>query len=53
MNTITLERVKYMPRELSSGILYISDEYAVAGHLCACGCGNKVITPLGTAEWAF
>ncbi|WP_408735329.1 DUF6527 family protein [Acidiphilium sp. JA12-A1] len=25
----------------------------MAGHLCACGCGNKVITPLGPAEWAF
>lgn len=53
MNTIVLERVKYMPRELSPCILYVSDEYAVAGHLCACGCGNKVITPLGPAEWTF
>lgn len=53
MNTIALERVKYMPRELSPGTLYVSIDYAVAGHLCACGCGNKVITPLGPAEWSF
>lgn len=53
MNTIALQRVKYMPRELSPGILYVSDEYAVAGHLCVCGCGNKVVTPLGPAEWSF
>jgi hypothetical protein len=53
VNTIALQRVKYLPRELSSGILYVSDEYAVAGHLCACGCGAKVITPLGPAEWIF
>jgi hypothetical protein len=53
VNAIALQRVKYMPRELSPGILYVSEEYAVAGHQCACGCGNKVITPLGPAEWTF
>lgn len=53
MNKIALERVKYLPRELLPGVLYVSQEYAVAGHLCACGCGNKVVTPLGPAEWAF
>src|SRR4051794_17196024 len=42
-----------MPRELSQGVLYVSSEYAVAGHLCACGCGTKVITPLGLAEWTY
>lgn len=53
MNTLSLQRVKYIPRDLSPGILYVSNEYAVAGHLCACGCGEKVITPLGPAEWTF
>jgi hypothetical protein len=53
VNRITLQRVRYLPRELAPGILYVSEEFAVAGHLCACGCGNKVITPLGPAEWTF
>jgi Family of unknown function (DUF6527) len=53
VNTIVLTRVKYMPRELSPGVLYVSIEYAIVGHLCACGCGNKVIIPLGPAEWTF
>jgi hypothetical protein len=53
MNSIGLERVKYIPKELSSGVLYVSDEYAVAAHLCACGCGSKVSVPLGPAEWTF
>jgi hypothetical protein len=53
VNSFVLQHVKYMPRELAPGILYVSQEYAVAGHLCACGCGNKVITPLGPAEWSF
>jgi len=53
VNTMRLERVQYMPKELSAGILYVSEKYAVAGHLCACGCGNKVIVPLGPTEWSF
>lgn len=53
MSMLLLRRVEYIPRELAPGILYVSEEYAVAGHLCACGCGNKVITPLGPAEWIF
>jgi hypothetical protein len=53
VNTIKLERVQYMPKQLAPGILYVSEKYAVAGHLCACGCGNKVVTPLGPAEWSF
>lgn len=53
MQTIQLLKVKYLPTQLDSNILYISEEYGVAGHLCACGCGNKVITPLGPTEWTF
>jgi Family of unknown function (DUF6527) len=53
VNRITLEHVQYLPRARAPGILYVSEEFAVAGHLCACGCGNKVITPLGPAEWTF
>jgi hypothetical protein len=53
MNTIALQCVKFVPRSLSQGTLYVSEEYAVAVHLCACGCGNKVTTPLGPTEWHF
>ncbi|MGE0626728.1 MAG: DUF6527 family protein [Hyphomicrobiaceae bacterium] len=53
MKSIALKHVIHLPRQLEPGILYVSQEYAVAGHLCACGCGNKVITPLGPAEWSF
>jgi hypothetical protein len=48
-----LKRVQYMPKELDPGLLYVSEQYEVAGHLCACGCGNKVMTPLGATEWSF
>jgi hypothetical protein len=53
VKTIALERVTYLPREFAPDTLYVSEEYAVSGHLCACGCGNKVVTPLGPAEWSF
>ena len=50
---IKLEHVTYLPKELAPGVLYVSQEYAVAGHLCACGCGNKVVVPLNSTSWAF
>lgn len=53
LTTISLERVTYLPKVLADGTLYVSEEYAVAGHLCACGCGEKVITPLNPAAWSF
>src|SRR5262245_24009656 len=42
-----------MPPALEPGVLYVSQEFEVAGHLCACGCGNKVMVPLGETEWSF
>ena len=53
MTAFPLKRVRLMPRQLEPGFLYVSEEFEVAGHLCACGCGEKVITPLGTAGWYF
>ncbi len=49
---ITLERVHYMPKVLEPGILYVSEEFGAAAHLCACGCGSKIRTPLGPTEWS-
>ena len=50
---IELQRVHYMPKELKPGVLYVSEEFGAAAHLCACGCGSKVRTPLGPTEWSF
>jgi hypothetical protein len=33
-----------VPRE--PGVLYVSQKYDCAIHLCPCGCGNEVVTPL-------
>lgn len=48
-----LERVHYMPKVLEPGVLYVSDEFETAAHLCACGCGSKIRTPLGPTEWSL
>lgn len=53
MKLIALCKVHYVPKVLEPGILYVSDEYHPAAHLCMCGCGAKVVTPLGPAKWAF
>jgi hypothetical protein len=49
---IQLQRVHYMPAVLEPGVLYVSEEFAIAVHLCACGCGTVVKTPLGPTEWS-
>ncbi|GAA5201733.1 hypothetical protein GCM10023346_46780 [Arthrobacter gyeryongensis] len=43
--------VEFVPARLDPGILYISLEYATVSHLCPCACGNRVVTPLGPADW--
>lgn len=41
-----------IPATLEKGVLYISKKYRTASHLCACGCGARVATPLKPAFWA-
>lgn len=53
MMKIRLQRVHYMPKDLEQGVLYVSEEFDTAVHLCACGCGSKIRTPLGPTEWSF
>ena len=45
--------VKDVPEVLESGILYVSPSYGAMLHLCACGCGAEVSTPLSPVEWKF
>ncbi len=51
MKTILHKFVEYVPSVLDDGILYISMEYRTAVHLCVCGCGNKVVTPITPTDW--
>lgn len=51
IHTIHPVFVDEIPEELNPGTLYISLPYATAIHLCACGCGNEVVTPLTPVDW--
>lgn len=45
--------VESFPTPLRSGELYVSTRFSSAAHLCACGCGREVVTPLSPAHWAI
>lgn len=45
--------VEYIPERLAPGVLYISKRFRTASHLCCCGCGLKVVTPLNPAKWSL
>lgn len=47
----TFQFVEFMPAVLDEGALYVSMAYATASHLCFCGCGMKVVTPLSPTDW--
>jgi hypothetical protein len=41
------------PTELEQGIFYVSREYNTTAHLCASGCGFRVVLPLGKGGWTI
>ena len=43
--------VDSFPAPMEPGTLYVSAKYSTAGHSCACGCGNEVVTKLSPAKW--
>ncbi len=53
INEISLIFTENIPDQIEEGILYISEKYNVAIHLCACECGMKAVTPLKNGEWSL
>ena len=49
--TLKHEFVEFIPEDLEQGTLYISIRFKTATHLCCCGCGNKVVTPIRPTDW--
>lgn len=47
--------VVQMPDQLENGVLYVSREFELAIHLCACGCGGEGVTPFhdGGSGWTL
>ena len=51
LHQITPEFVGEIPRELYPGKLYVCCRYRAVKHLCACGCGIEINTPLHPTGW--
>lgn len=45
------EFVEFIPEKPEPGTLYISIRYRTGTHLCCCGCGNVVVTPISPTDW--
>lgn len=43
--------VESAPEQLEAGVLYVSLRYNTALHLCCCGCGAEVVTPITPTDW--
>lgn len=43
--------VDVVPDTIEPQTLYVSIKYRTAIHLCCCGCGGEVVTPLDPKEW--
>jgi len=39
------------PDELKTGKFYYSPDFRSSVHLCACGCGSRVVLPIKPAGW--
>jgi hypothetical protein len=48
---IAHEFVEFVPKTLAQGTLYVCIPYATAAHLCCCGCGREVVTPITPTDW--
>ena len=53
LSSIIVQDVELMPAALAPGVLYVSARFRTAAHLCACGCGTKVVTPLKAGGWSL
>lgn len=46
-------RVHFIPATLEHEVLYYSEEFGIATHLCPCGCGHKIQTPIGPSDYSL
>jgi hypothetical protein len=53
VSAFNVEHVESIPKDLRPGVLYVSKRFRTAAHLCPCGCGSKVRTPLLTTAWSL
>lgn len=47
------EFIELLPQKVEEGVLYVSVKYKNMIHLCFCGCGSQVVTPLSPTGWSM
>lgn len=47
------EFIVLLPEKLEDGVVYVSLKYKNMVHLCFCGCGSQVVTPLSPTGWSM
>lgn len=52
LKTFNLEVAHRVPEVIDSGKLYVCFDCNVIVHLCACGCGEKVVLPIDPQCWS-
>ena len=45
--------VDTIPAQIAPRVLYVSIRYRTAKHLCPCGCGSEVVTPIRPNKWSI
>lgn len=53
LNSFEHRFVARVPEVLEYGVLYVCLECNVIVHLCACGCGEKVVIAIAPEHWQF
>lgn len=43
--------VDIIPDNIDPDTIYVSTKYKTAIHICPCGCGNEVATPISPVDW--
>lgn len=50
---IAHEFVEFIPRDMEPDKLYVSLHYGTMSHLCLCGCGTEIVTPISPIGWTL
>jgi hypothetical protein len=50
---LTHKFVNQVPEKLEEGVIYVSIPFETVIHMCCCGCGKEVVTPLSPTGWSL
>lgn len=53
IDCFTFEFCDFIPEVLEEGKVYLAPQHCACLHLCACGCGEEVSTPISKTEFSY